>query len=114
MSEVKQGTNRRASRRRPPKGSTKVRCYRGPMGLGANVAVAALDVSETGAALVVNTAFQPGDELEVNLEGVVHRRPIKKMAVVVWCVPTDEGRFAIGVKFQGPLPYADLNDLART
>ena len=114
MSEVKQGANRRSSRRRPPKGSTKVRCYRGPMGLGSNVAVSALDVSESGAALVVKTAFQPGEELEVNLEGVVHRRPIKKMAVVVWCVPTSDGRFALGVRFQGALSYADLNDLTRT
>ena len=113
MSEVKQGANRRSSRRRPPKGSTRIRCYRGPMGLGANVAVSALDVSENGAALIVKTAFLPGEEMEVNLEGVVHRRPIRKLAVVVWCVPTGSDQFAVGVKFQGTLPYADLNDLTR-
>ncbi len=114
MSEVKQGTNRRSSRRRPPKGGTKVRCYRGPMGLGANVAVSTLDVSENGAALVVKTAFRRGEELEINLEGVVHRRPIKKTAIVIWCLPTSEDRFVIGVRFQGALSYADLNDLSRT
>ncbi|HVS36490.1 MAG TPA: PilZ domain-containing protein [Gemmataceae bacterium] len=113
MSKVEYRVNRRASRRRPPKGSTKIRCYRGPMGLGPNMAVSALDVSETGAAMVVKVEFRPGEELEVNLEGVIHRRPIRKMGTVVWCMPTSDDFFIIGVKFQGSLRYADLNDLAR-
>jgi hypothetical protein len=113
MSKVEQTANRRSSRRRPPKGSTKTRCYRGPMGLGANLALSALDVSESGAALIVKAAFKQGEEVEVNLEGIIHRRPIKKMGVVVWCMPTSENRFLIGVKFQGALRYADLNDLTR-
>ncbi len=83
------------------------------MGLGADVALSALDVPESGAALIVKSAFRLGEELEVNLEGVVHRRPIKKMATAIWCVPASEGRFVIGVKFQGTLPYAELNDLTR-
>jgi hypothetical protein len=112
MSEIKPAGNRRASRRRSPKGSTKVFCYRGPLGLGANVAVSVLDVSETGASLVVKAPFKQGEDMEVNLEGVVHRRPIRKMATVVWCVPTDKC-WAVGVKFQGVLRYADLADLTR-
>ena len=114
MSNVEQGVNRRGSRRRPPKGSTKIRCYRGPMGLGANVAVSALDVSESGAALVVKAAFKPGEQLEVYLEGLIHRRPIKKMGAVVWCVPASDGNYVVGVHFQGVLHYADLNDITRT
>jgi hypothetical protein len=81
--------------------------------LGADLAISTLDVSETGANLVVKESFHPGEDLEISLEGVVHRRPITKTAVVVWCVPTDAGCFAIGVRFHGTLRYADLNDLAR-
>ena len=114
MSNAEKTVNRRASRRRSPKGSTKIRCYRGPMGLGANVAVSALDVSESGAALVVKAHFKPGEEMEVNLEGIIHRRPIKKMGTVVWCMPTSDGCHIVGVRFQGILRYADLNDLTRT
>ena len=112
MSQVEYGANRRASRRRPPKGSTKVRCFRGPMGLGADLAVFALNVSETGASLVLKEPFKNGEELEVVLESIVQRRPIRKKAGVVWCIATAEGRWCVGVKFQAPLRYAELNDLA--
>ena len=113
MSDWQTAGNRRASRRRPPKGSTRIYGYRGPLGLGANVAVSILDLSETGASLVVKAPFKRGEDMEVNLEGIVHRRPIRKMATVVWCVATDNERWAVGVKFQGALRYADLNDLSR-
>lgn len=113
MAQVEYGANRRASRRRPPKGTTKVRCFRGPLGLGANLAFAALDVSETGASLLVTEALDRGQELEVVLESIVQRRPICKKAVAVWCVPTADGRWCLGVKFHSPLRYAELNDLAR-
>jgi len=113
MSEVEFRANRRASRRRPPKGSTKVRCFRGPMGLGANLAFSALDVSENGASLFVTEPFDRREEMEVVLESIVQRRPIRKKAVVVRCEPADDGRWFVGVKFQAPLRYAELNDLAR-
>src|SRR5256885_2178544 len=45
--------NRRANPRRAPKGSTRVTCRRGSLGLGPNLALSLLDVSETGARLLV-------------------------------------------------------------
>jgi PilZ domain len=114
MSDMQSSGNRRASRRRPPKSSSKIYCYRGPMGLGANLAVSVLDVSETGANLVVKAPFRRGEEMELNLEGIVHRRPIRKTATVVWCVATDKDRWVVGIKFQGVVRYADLTDLTRS
>ncbi len=114
MSQPENGRNRRISRRRPTKGSTKTFCYRGPLGLGANLGVSALEVSETGACLVVKEPFNKGEEMEVNLEGLIHRRPIRKMARVVWCVSAGPERWRIGVQFEGSLRYADLNDLTRS
>ena len=114
MSQPEYGRNRRASRRRPPKGSTKTFCYRGVMGLGANLALSAVEVSETGACLMVKEPFEKDEEVEVQLEGMVHRRPIRKMARVVWCVSAGPERWRVGLHFQGSLRYADLNDLTRT
>mgnify|MGYP001016168403 CR=1 FL=1 len=39
-------SNTRRARRQQPKGSTRVRAYRNPLGLGANIAIALLDLSE--------------------------------------------------------------------
>ena len=113
MSQAENIRNRRASRRVAPKCSTKIGCFRGPMGLGANLAVSAVEVSETGACVVVTAPFTIGEEMEVSLEGVVHRRPIRKMAKVVWCVSAGPDRWRVGVQFHGSLRYSDLSDLAR-
>jgi hypothetical protein len=83
------------------------------MGLGANLAVSAVEVSETGACVVVTAPFANGEEMEVKLESVVQRRPVRKMAKVVWCVSAGPDRWRVGVQFQGSLRYADLNDLTR-
>ena len=84
------------------------------MGLGANLAVSVVEVSETGACVVVNALFAVGEEMEVTLESVVHRRPIRKMARVVRCESAGPDRWRVGVQFQGALRYSDLNDLARS
>jgi PilZ domain len=114
MSQPENGRNRRASRRRAPKGSTRTYCYRGVMGLGTNLALSAVEVSETGACLLVKEPFDKNEEVEVQLEGMVNRRPIRKMARVVWCVTAGPERWRIGLQFQGSLCYTDLSDLTRT
>jgi hypothetical protein len=113
MPPVEPGANRRASPRRPLKGATKVRCFRGPMGLGANLAFSAVNVSEIGANLVVTGPFQKDEEVVVALESIVQLRPVQRKAIVVWCEPAGAGRWRVGVKFQTPLHYAELTDLAR-
>jgi hypothetical protein len=83
------------------------------MGLGANLAVSVLEVSEAGACLLVKEAFAQGEEMEVNLEGIARRRPTRKMARVVWCVTAGPERWRVGIRFEGALDYADLLDLTR-
>src|SRR4051812_12478558 len=97
-------TNKRRSRRAPPKGTTKVRAYKGPMGLGPNLAVAILDVSETGLRLVLRSDLPKGQEIEVNLDNV-STKPIKVIADVIWSLPMADGNFCVGVSFQKPLRY---------
>src|SRR5207248_3275358 len=95
----KPNSNRRASMRRSAKRSTQVVCFANNLGLGPNISVSLLDVSESGARLRVKTALKPHQEIEINLSGIGHRQPVKILAEVVWCVAADDGTFVIGVKF---------------
>jgi hypothetical protein len=104
--------NKRHVRRLPPEGGTKAYLSGNPLGLGANLAVSVLDLSESGVRLVVKTQLRRGQGLEVHLEHLTSR-PVKAHAEVVWCLPGAEGRFVVGARFDRPLPYADLLALAR-
>src|SRR5438445_3513930 len=95
MTEQTTRSNSRRSRRAAPKGSTKARAYKGPMGLGPNLAVAILDVSETGIRLVLKNDLPKGQEIECNLDNV-SARPIKVIADVLWSLPMADGNFCVG------------------
>jgi hypothetical protein len=104
--------NRRASYRRLSRRGVRVTCQRGDLGLGADLALALLDLSETGARLAVKEELEPGEEVEVNLEGIWHRRPIRILGNVTWCAVRAGDRLEVGIRFQKRLPYADLTQLA--
>ena len=104
--------NRRLSQRRPPKRSTKATGHKGPLGLGPNVVVSVVDLSESGARLVVKVPLEKGQEVEVNLQGQSQARPVKLPAVVVWVTPLPDSTYSAGVAFQRRLSYPDLQDLA--
>ena len=106
------GHNRRLSRRRPAKGRVKVACRRGALDIGSNLALSLLDVSETGARLMVKQALEPGREVSIGLEGQSSIRPIPRVAVVAWCVAAADGAFCTGVIFQKRLAYRDLLELS--
>ena len=82
------------------------------MGLGKDLCLAILDVSETGIRLLVKSALDTGGEIEVELLGVNHRRPLKAMAHVIWCVETTNGTYCVGAQFRRRLSYADFICLA--
>src|SRR4051812_887864 len=101
MSDSKSGqSNRRRARRHKPKGSTKVACYPGSMGLGANLARGLRDLSETGARLLARVPLEPGQEVELRLEGVNHRGAVRVLGRVVWVRPEADDAYDIGVLFQ--------------
>jgi len=106
-------TNHRRERRLAARRSTRVICFKGPLGLGANLALAARDVSEGGICLVLAEALALGQEVEIHLESLQHRRPLKIPGVVVWTRPTDEGPVHVGVRFERSLPYRELQALAQ-
>jgi hypothetical protein len=106
--------NRRLNRRQLPKGSTKATCHKGLFGLGRDIAVAVLDMSQYGAQLVVKEALKRGQPVEVGLEGLGRQKPIKLPAVVVWCVAGADGNHLVGTRFERALSWADIQALARS
>ena len=107
------GRNRRLNRRRPAKHRVKVVCRANAMDLGPNLALAVLDVSETGMRLMVKDLLRPGREVSVSLEGQSIRRPLLRVADVAWCVPAADGAYCLGVSFQKRLSYRDFVAFSR-
>jgi hypothetical protein len=103
---------KRASRRHPPKGSTRAKATRNSLGLGPNVAVNVLDVSQTGVRLLAREDVPCGQEFEVVLESAASRQ-VKMIAQAIWSVATADGRFCVGARFTTPLTYAAMQALSR-
>jgi hypothetical protein len=109
MSEGPQETrNRRLAHRRRPKIRIKVTCRKGGLDLGANLAVALLDVSESGARILVKEAMPINQEASVSLESPSHTRPVFRLGNVIWSVPAAEGGHCVGINFHKYLTYKDL------
>lgn len=105
--------NRRANPRRAPKGSTRVTCRRGSLGLGPDLALSLLDVSETGARLLVKEPLAIGQEVELGLLAPGCVREYLLPGVVVWAIETAAGGHCVGFQFQKRLSYSALQDLGR-
>jgi hypothetical protein len=104
--------NRRRSQRRRPRNSVKIECRLGAYGLGPNLASIALDVSDTGARLIIRDAVEPESEVEIIISAYGIRRPIKRLANVRWQVELAEGGFCIGTEFQKRIEYRVWQNLA--
>jgi len=107
-------SNRRRARRRPLSGQATAECRKGSVGLGRNVAVTTLDVSEIGVRLIVRVPLTPGEEVELQMGGPGLLKPLRRAGKVVWSMLLPDGCHVIGVAFDKPLAYGDLQRLART
>ncbi len=105
--------NRRASRRAPLRGTVRVECRKGSMGLGANLVHAPLDISETGVRLILKADLRQGQEVEVLITGGGFTKPVKKIGTIIWSLPTENNCYCAGVRFDGSLAFADLQNLTR-
>jgi hypothetical protein len=108
-----QTLNRRASRRAPLRGTVRVECRKGSMGLGANLVHAPLDISETGVRLILKVDVRRGQEVEILITGGGFTKPVKKIGAVIWSLPTENSCYCVGVRFDGSLGFADLQNLTR-
>jgi PilZ domain-containing protein len=105
--------NRRALRRKKPRTTAKIECRKGSYGLGPNIAAAFLDISESGIGLILKVPLEPDDEAEIVIRDYGIRAPIKHLARVCWCLPLQDGRFCVGLKFEKWIPYSDVQLMAK-
>ena len=103
--------NRRTSSRRPPRGNVTMEVRKGTLGLGNNVAVLFLDLSEGGVRLVVNEDLDRQQEVSVHISAYGLKKPLKAIGAVRWVMPLDNGLFCIGIQFEKRLPYRDVTTL---
>jgi hypothetical protein len=75
------------------------------MGLGPNIAAGLLNISQTGASLLLTNNVAVGADVEIVLHGSVYAKPIRVMAEVVRPLTTADGRPAVSVRFVKPLTY---------
>ena len=102
--------NVRSSVRRPAKRSSRATCQKGSLGLGADLALRLVDLSETGVRLLLRTELGAGQEVEVGILAQGQGRPVRRLANVVWCVAAEAG-YVAGLRFQRALGYAEYQQL---
>lgn len=105
--------NRRSSVRKNPRSSVRVECRRGPCGLGANIAVGFLDLSEGGVRILTKDPLTPKEEVEIVISSFGHQKPVKRVANVAWSLTLEDGRFCVGLAFQKRLAYAEVVQFSR-
>jgi PilZ domain-containing protein len=105
--------NRRISVRRAARKSSRITCRKGCLGLGPNLAIQMLDLSESGVRFVSKIELKVGEQIEVGMLAPGGIREILRTAAVVWTLPTADGSFCIGAAFEKRLEYAMLTDLSQ-
>jgi PilZ domain len=86
----------------------KISCHKGMSDLGANLAIALVDISETGARLTVKSTLEKGQMVAIALEGREHVRPIKCTATVVRSETDADGSCRIAVLWDKRLSFSEL------
>jgi hypothetical protein len=104
--------DRRASRRRSPRSSIRIECRKGSHGLGRNLVKRFLDLSETGIRLLLREELPVGEEAEILLEPRGTGKPLKRMARVVWAFTAGPDGYCAGLRFDKPLTYVYVQDIA--
>ena len=101
--------NRRASRRLQGRRTMKLECRKGSLGLGRDIGVRVLDISQTGARVLLKAPLERGQEAELVLDAG-HGGVVKRLATVVWSAPAEGGCYCVGFAFNS---YLDYNSLLR-
>jgi hypothetical protein len=104
---------RRLTRRRAARGGARAEVRRGDLGLGPDVAVALVDVSEDGVGIRTKVEVQVDDGVTVGLGRPGGGKLLVAQGIVRWCRPEPDGRFRVGLALRRRLTHADLMDLAR-
>jgi hypothetical protein len=102
--------NRRLSPRQPPKRGTRASGHLGALATGPNIVRSLLDLSKSGARLLVAGPLEEEQEVAVALQESSQVQPLTTPAVVVWSA-AGEGCCCVGVFFWQWLPYTQFRAL---
>ncbi len=100
--------NRRSSRRLSTRRTATIEICKGALGLGKNIAVQLLDISEGGVRAIVSSELLNKQEVEVTLSGYGVRKSIKRLSAVSWVHKLETGEFAVGIHFDKALAFKDV------
>jgi hypothetical protein len=107
------GVEKRLCAKRPPRHGAQLEFRRGSSGLGPNLGLELIDVSEDGLCAHVKESAPPGAEVEVAvgrpLGGKLHRRHGR----VRWSRPAWGSGFLVEVVFGRRLTLVELNEVAQ-
>ena len=111
-STVGADASRRISRRKTLKKGVEISVRKGTLGLGPNLAIAGLEISDDGIQVRVKSELKLGEEIEVALTGIGRSKPTPFVANVCWCRPDEtdpSGRtFLLGAQFRHRLTHAQM------
>jgi hypothetical protein len=102
--------NRRRSPRRTPKRGTRATGHLGALATSPNIVRSLLDLSKSGARLLVAVPLEEGQGMEVALQESSQAQPLTIPAVVVWSA-VGEGGCCVGVFFWQWLHYTQFRAL---
>lgn len=84
------------------------------MGLGPDLALFLIDVSEDGIGVRLKCPLATLDEVEVELLAPGFRKPVKRQGNVRWCRGLEDGTFLAGINLHKRLAYAEVDQIARS
>ena len=84
------------------------------MGLGANLALAMLDLSEDGAALLLKEPLQNGEEVQLEFSRAARYWHCCIPAEAVWCILAADDNYCAGLRFSRRLAYRDVQEMVET
>lgn len=105
-------SNRRRSRRSKARTTVKIQCRKGALGLGPNVALSVLDLSDSGVRLMIKQPLDLMSEVEVLIDGYGMKDSIKRLGNVRWLINAEGGQYCVGIEFQKSLSYRDWLNMA--
>jgi hypothetical protein len=95
------------------RGTARVECRKGSLGLGRNLIRRVIDLSETGICVDLNITAEAGQECECLFIGLRAGKTVKRIAKVVWTQPVENGVTRAGLHFASPLAYAQADQLVK-
>lgn len=101
--------DRRIVRRRTLKKGVALTVRKGTMGLGPNLCIGGVELSDDGIQVMIKNELTKGAEIEVGLTGIGRSKPMVLIADVRWCRPVENAEtFLVGIKLRRRLSHQEM------